>query len=143
MIVIVIIVIIFDMVCIISDMLVITFIIHMAIMILRIRARRRLYMIVIVIIVIIFDMVCIISGLLVITFIIHMAIMILSNIILINLASSDSCSRSWRIWARQILYMLTIIPVIFVDIIPFTLILQRPNGFCSGALSASSFYYWH
>ncbi len=82
-------------------------------------------MIVIVIIVIIFDMVCIISDMLVITFIIHMAIMIL------------------RIRARRRLYMLTIIPVIFVDIIPFTLILQRPNGFCSGALSASSFYYWH
>lgn len=78
--------------------------------------------IIIVIIVIIYIMFSIIST----------DIIILRNIILLNLA----CSR--RIRPRRRLYMIIIINFICVDIIPIILILilQRPDGFCSGAPSS-------
>ena len=72
--------------------------------------------------------------------IIFTTIMILWISILSNLASSDSCSR--RIRPRRRLYMIIIINFICVDIIPIILILililQRPDGFCSGAPSSVS-----
>ena len=77
--------------------------------------------IIIVIIVIIYIMFSIIST----------DIIILRNIILLNLACS-----------RRRLYMIIIINFICVDIIPIILIriliriLQRPDGFCSGASSS-------
>lgn len=71
--------------------------------------------------------------------IIFTTIMILWISILSNLASSDSCSR--RIRPRRRLYMIIIINFICVDIIPIILILQRPDGFCSGAPSSVSCCY--